>query len=218
MKKWSVIGLIILTSVNMVYVSSCDSKTNDSEVTEPASTDSLTQRESTNRISNKSNPRHDEDDSHGSKLLSSQNVDMSMEKLEEESPKDPKRSKPVRSGLYKPSQLALTMRDMAKDMEFLRQKADEGTLTVEEVNALMQAHQAMSTDTPTKPEDIKPSFLGFSEAYLIQLDDLRATIAQQSSREERLDAFNAAIATCVACHQDHCPGPIPRIQKIKVQP
>jgi len=125
---------------------------------------------------------------------------------------------PSRSGLYQPSELALTMREMADDMEGLRQKADEGTLTVEEVDILIQAHQAMSTDTPTKPEDIKPSFSGYSEAYLIQLEDLRITIAQQASREERLDAFNAAIATCVACHQDHCPGPIPRIQKIKVLP
>ena len=125
---------------------------------------------------------------------------------------------PTRSGLYQASELALTMRDMAKDMESLRQKADEGTLTVEEVDALMQTHQAMASDAPTKPEDIKPSFAGYSEAYLSQLEDLRVAIEQQVSREERLDAFNAAIATCVACHQDHCPGPIPRIQKIKVQP
>ena len=125
---------------------------------------------------------------------------------------------PTRSGLYQASDLALTMRDMAKDMESLRQKADEGTLTVAEVDALMETHQAMATDAPTKPEDIKPSFSGYSEAYLTQLEDLRAAIAQQASREERLDAFNAAIGTCVACHQDHCPGPIPRIQKIKVQP
>ena len=125
---------------------------------------------------------------------------------------------PTRNGLYQPSELALTMREMADDMENLRQKADEGTLTVQEVDALMQAHQAMATDAPTKPEDIKPSFSGYSEAYLIQLEDLRDAIEQQVSREERLDAFNAAIATCVACHQDHCPGPIPRIQKIKVQP
>lgn len=125
---------------------------------------------------------------------------------------------PTRSGLYQASDLALTMRDMAKDMESLRQKADEGTLTVEEVDALMETHQAMATDAPTKPEDIKPSFSGYSEAYLSQLEDLRAAIVQQASREERLDAFNAAIGTCVACHQDHCPGPIPRIQKIKVQP
>ena len=125
---------------------------------------------------------------------------------------------PTRSDLYQASELALTMRDMTKDMESLRQKADEGSLTVEEVDALMETHQAMTTDAPTKPEDIKPSFSGYSEAYLTQLEDLRAAIAQQASREERLDAFNAAIATCVACHQDHCPGPIPRIQKIKVQP
>lgn len=125
---------------------------------------------------------------------------------------------PTRSGLYQASELALTMRDMAKDMESLRQKADEGTLTVEDVDALMETHQAMATDAPTKPEDIKPSFSGYSEAYMSQLEDLRAVIAQQASREERLGAFNAAIGTCVACHQDHCPGPIPRIQKIKVQP
>ena len=61
---------------------------------------------------------------------------------------------PTRSGLYQASELALTMRDMAKDMESLRQKADEGTLTVEEVDALMQTHQAIiapSGNPPPKP-------------------------------------------------------------------
>ncbi|MFM1884635.1 MAG: hypothetical protein RL168_819 [Bacteroidota bacterium] len=123
-----------------------------------------------------------------------------------------------RSGLYQASELATTMRDMAKDMESLRVKADEGTLTVEEVEGLMQTHQSMATDAPTKPADIKPSFAGYSEAYLTQLEELRTSIEQQASREDRLAAFNAAISTCVSCHQEHCPGPISRIQKIKVQP
>ncbi len=123
-----------------------------------------------------------------------------------------------RSGLYEASPLAVAMRSMATDMESLRVKADEGTLTISEVEAMISAHATMKTADATKPDDIKPSYAGYAEAYLIQLQALREAIAMQSSREERLDAFNAALTTCVACHQEHCPGPISRIEKIKVQP
>ena len=123
-----------------------------------------------------------------------------------------------RTGIYEASPLAVAMRSMATDMESLRAKADAGTLTVEEVDAMISAHAAMTSADATKPEDIKPSFEGYAEAYLTQLQDLRETITTQASREARLDAFNAALTTCVACHQEHCPGPISRIEKIKVQP
>ena len=123
-----------------------------------------------------------------------------------------------RTGMYEASPLAVAMRSMATDMESLRAKADAGTLTVGEVDAMISAHAAMTSADATKPEDIKPSFEGYAEAYLIQLQDLRETIATQASREARLEAFNAALTTCVACHQEHCPGPISRIEKIKVQP
>ena len=122
-----------------------------------------------------------------------------------------------RTGMYTPSPLASTMRNMADDIEALRTKADEGSLTVAEVDVLIQAHAAMKEAEATKPDDIKATFSGYAEAYLLQLEELKSALEDHASRQERLDAFNAALATCVACHQEHCPGPIARIQKMKVQ-
>ncbi|MDG1252107.1 MAG: hypothetical protein P8N56_00305 [Schleiferiaceae bacterium] len=123
-----------------------------------------------------------------------------------------------RTGMYEASPLAVAMRSMATDMESLRAKADDGSLQIEEVDAMILAHADMKTAQATKPSDIKASYTGYAEAYLLQLEELKEQMRANASREERLEAFNAALTTCVACHQEHCPGPISRIEKIKVQP
>lgn len=123
-----------------------------------------------------------------------------------------------RTGMYEASPLAEAMRSMAMDMESLRAKADDGSLRIEEVDAMILAHADMKTAQATKPADIKASYQGYAEAYLIQLEELKERLRTNVDRAERLEAFNAALTTCVACHQEHCPGPISRIEKIKVQP
>ncbi len=116
-----------------------------------------------------------------------------------------------------PSELAATMRTMTADMEALKAKAQAGTLTLADVESLRAAHEPIKTASPTKPEEIKESFPGFAEAYLSNLDALYDALKTQADREAQIEAFNAVIATCESCHQQHCPGPLDRIRGIKVQ-
>ncbi|MFZ9777699.1 MAG: hypothetical protein ACO3CI_05160 [Schleiferiaceae bacterium] len=118
--------------------------------------------------------------------------------------------------LAEPSELAATMRTMTADMEALKAKAQSGTLTLADVESLRAAHEPIKTATPTKPEEIKESFPGFAEAYLSNLDALYDALKTQANREAQIEAFNAVIATCESCHQQHCPGPLDRIRGIKV--
>jgi cytochrome c556 len=115
-----------------------------------------------------------------------------------------------------PSELAATMRTMTADMEELQAKAQAGTLTLADVESLRAAHEPIKTATPTKPEEIKDSYPGFAEAYLANLDALYDALKNQADREAQIEAFNAVIATCESCHQQHCPGPLERIRGIKV--
>ena len=115
-----------------------------------------------------------------------------------------------------PRELAATMRTMTADMEELQAKAQAGTLTLADVESLRAAHEPIKTATPTKPEEIKESYPGFAEAYLANLDALYDALKNQADREAQIEAFNAVIATCESCHQQHCPGPLERIRGIKV--
>jgi len=115
-----------------------------------------------------------------------------------------------------PSELAATMRTMTADMEELQAKAQAGTLTLADVESLRAAHEPIKTATPTTPEEIKESYPGFAEAYLANLDALYDALKNQADREAQIEAFNAVIATCESCHQQHCPGPLERIRGIKV--
>ncbi|MEY4460302.1 MAG: hypothetical protein RL429_291 [Bacteroidota bacterium] len=130
----------------------------------------------------------------------------------QQQPEAPKRNPRV----AEPSELAATMRTMTADMEALKAKAQSGTLTLADVESLRTAHEPIKTATPTKPEEIKESFPGFAEAYLSNLDALYDALKTQADREAQIEAFNAVIATCESCHQQHCPGPLDRIRGIKV--
>ena len=130
----------------------------------------------------------------------------------QQEPAAPKRNPRI----AKPSELAATMRTMTADMEALKAKAQAGTLTLADVESLRAAHEPIKTASPTKPEEIKESFPGFAEAYLSNLDALYDALKTQADREAQIEAFNAVIATCESCHQQHCPGPLDRIRGIKV--
>jgi len=118
--------------------------------------------------------------------------------------------------LYEPSELANTMREMAYDMEALRLRVYSGELSAGEVDDLISSHSKMGTDNPTDIDEIKPSFELFSKIYIEQLEELKIIVLNQDKISEQIILFNAALSTCVSCHREHCPGPISRIEKIKI--
>tara|TARA_B100000767_G_C19703427_1_gene509422 strand:+ start:329 stop:805 length:477 start_codon:yes stop_codon:yes gene_type:complete len=129
---------------------------------------------------------------------------------------DPSLTKKSHQDLYEPSELASTMRDMALDMEGLKLKVNTGSLTIEVIDKLISSHSTMSSDEPTEIKEIQPSFQLFSNIYIEQLEELKKNILKQGEISEQILLFNSALTTCVSCHREHCPGPISRIEKIKI--
>jgi hypothetical protein len=110
------------------------------------------------------------------------------------------------------------MRVMTTDMEGLKTAVAKGELTLSQVDAMIVAHASLATDQATTPSDIKITFPTYADGYIKQLQLLREKVINQADVKQQIDAFNAVLVTCVGCHQDHCPGPIERIEKIAIQP
>lgn len=125
-------------------------------------------------------------------------------------------SKNNRQDLYEASELADKMRDMAVDMEELKLKVNTGSITIKDIDKLISSHSTMSSDEPTDIKEIQPSFQLFSNIYIEQLKELKTIILKQGEISEQILLFNSALTTCVSCHREHCPGPISRIEKIKI--
>lgn len=62
----------------------------------------------------------------------------------------------------------------------------------------------------TDPDEITEDFKAFAEANL----NLRQEIYKAKNPKP---VFNRYIASCVKCHESHCPGPINRINKLRIE-
>ena len=121
-----------------------------------------------------------------------------------------------RESIYQPSEMATTMRQMVFDMETIKLKLKAGTIDVKDLNHIISAHSSMATDKPTDIEEIQPSFEIYSQTYIDQLEELKQIIEINGEISEQILLFNSALATCISCHTEHCPGPISRIKKLKL--
>lgn len=103
--------------------------------------------------------------------------------------------------------LAVLMREMYLDMEEIK-----GTvLDKEKLGTYLEKHRAMLTAEATDPKVRDSSFHIMGSAYLQHLERM-----EQSSEEELLNNFQALQHSCVACHQQKCPGPLKKINALKV--
>ena len=103
--------------------------------------------------------------------------------------------------------LALLMREMFSDMEVIKASVENGQAIMDYV----KKHQEMLSARPTKPEVKTVTFEMMGNAYLQQLE-----ILQNSPREELVANYKVLQETCLACHQQYCPGPMKRINLLKI--
>tara|TARA_B100001057_G_scaffold225072_1_gene225336 strand:+ start:1644 stop:1982 length:339 start_codon:yes stop_codon:yes gene_type:complete len=112
--------------------------------------------------------------------------------------------------------MATTMRQMVFDMEIIKLKLKAETIDVKDLNHIISAHSSMATDEPTDVEEIQPSFEIYSQTYIDQLEELKQIIEINGEISDQILLFNSALATCISCHIEHCPGPISKIKKLKL--
>ena len=105
------------------------------------------------------------------------------------------------------SELAVLMRDMMSSAKSLKEMVKQGELPKTFPEAFLKIHTAKPTDSETK----KASFDGFADNYINNLQEL-----YKSPKGELTQNYNAVVNACVACHSEHCPGPLKAINKLKI--
>jgi cytochrome c556 len=105
------------------------------------------------------------------------------------------------------SELSVLMREMLHSSESLKEMIKKGEVPRTFPQEFLKIHTAAPTDAETK----KASFEGYASAYVMSLQEL-----YKSPKDDLGKNYNAVISSCVSCHQEHCPGPLKAINKLKI--
>ena len=108
------------------------------------------------------------------------------------------------------SELALAMRKVFDQTEEIKESLKKGDLVIPPnyIENLKKFHTA----TPTDPEVKISEFYGFVNA----IDKIASELDHAKSLDEQKKQYSRIIETCILCHQSFCPGPIRRINKLKI--
>lgn len=106
------------------------------------------------------------------------------------------------------SELALLMRDMAKISEANAIALREG----KELAPYKGEFAAMKTAERTMKDFDETFFQGMSDSYLANMQKL-----YEAKPEDRITLHNNVVESCQACHNQICPGPLKRIDKMMVK-
>ncbi len=106
----------------------------------------------------------------------------------------------------KSSDLAKLMREMAEYTEKIKPAVENGSFA----GSLPQQFRAVKTATPTDDQIKGASFDEFADAFLNNLETLH------SDNNNLKENYNVLVGTCISCHESSCPGPIRRIEKMKI--
>lgn len=106
------------------------------------------------------------------------------------------------------SELAILMRDMAKISE-------ANAIALREGKELAPYHgefEAMKKADRTMKDFDETFFQGMSDSYLNNMQKL-----YEAKPEDRIALHNNVVESCQACHNQICPGPLKRIDKMLVK-
>lgn len=109
--------------------------------------------------------------------------------------------------INKDSELTLQMRNMTDRVFELKNIIQEGaTLQSELVNEF-------SSILTAEPSDSNKQGHEFDRMANIFMEEVRKL---EHAESNRLANFNIMVNSCIDCHKVFCPGPIPRIKKLKI--
>ena len=105
------------------------------------------------------------------------------------------------------SELALVMREIHFEANIVGRALESGQDV--DLSKLKDLSKRMSTSVPTDSnvlDEVYYSFTTTLESHVKQIEEDSAIVE-----------FNSVVETCVACHKNTCPGPIEKIQKLKIK-
>lgn len=108
------------------------------------------------------------------------------------------------------SELALLMRRMFDDNMAMRESILNGELPTE---FPIEEYRRLHSANATEPEKITETYHAMADAYLESMN-----IIVSGEGGDAVEAFNNMVNACVGCHRSvSCPGPIPKIQKLRIK-
>ncbi len=118
--------------------------------------------------------------------------------------------KPVKKlEMYEESELAALMRNMYADNMELREQILNGSVPENFPEHFYTIHTA---DISKGMSRDKGPFKALANQYLKSMQ----AITEASSPLEAKIAYNEMVMSCTSCHQVYCPGPLSKIQKMKI--
>jgi hypothetical protein len=103
------------------------------------------------------------------------------------------------------SELATLMRKMEKFSIAAREDVKNGKQPELFPVEFDKIHTAKVTPKMEKSE----YYNSFADLYLMSVKNYTS-----SSPQERINTYNNMVSACLACHTQHCPGPVPAIKKM----
>lgn len=108
------------------------------------------------------------------------------------------------------SEMSLLMEKMSADLFQLKDSILNHGSFPKELSS--KQYSTLTSAKTTKKNVINEEFLAFSASFLTSFDILMTSI-----ENDRIKEFNRAVTTCKNCHQDICPGPVARINKLYIR-
>ncbi len=107
------------------------------------------------------------------------------------------------------SELALLMREMQQYSNTAKSDIKAGRNPAPYPKSFDAINSAKISDNMSK-SDYYESFAG---VYLMAVKSYAKSLPA-----DRIDTYNNMVNTCLACHSQHCPGPVPVIKKLLIVP
>lgn len=107
--------------------------------------------------------------------------------------------------VHKDSELAAWMKEMHSQLFVVKEALEKGEQVPDSINWDWEAiYKAQRSNDDARGE----TFNGMARAFLVEM--------QKSIEQNDVEAYNHAVRSCVNCHENYCPGPIPKIKKLKI--
>lgn len=109
---------------------------------------------------------------------------------------------------HEPSELAILMLEMYAANQDWKVEILKGNVPKDFPEKYKQMHKAQSINEHAG----KAFYNTMTTSYLKTIEDLT-----DASPENAPEKFNAMVNVCMQCHQEICPGPIPKIKKLYIE-
>lgn len=107
------------------------------------------------------------------------------------------------------SELSTLMRDMQQYTNRAKEALKSGAKPEPYPAKFDKIHTAKITEGMSKSDYYK----SFADLYVMSVKNYA-----KSTKADRVETYNNMVSACLACHSQHCPGPVPVIKKMKWDP